>query len=87
MTDYKHCRVCHEPVPKIVIYTLNKIAAEKGFCSWFCLSLQLGYAKAMKIIKEYRIETMQATTGLDSQGKPHQNASKGRTRSKRYRLV
>ena len=85
MFDDKHCRLCHESIPEIVIYTLNKIAAERGFCSWFCLSLQLGYAKAMKIIKEYRIETMQATTGLNPQGKPHQDAYKGRTGAKRHR--
>lgn len=81
--DKGHCKLCHEEIPEIVIYTLNRIATERGFCSWFCLSAKLSYAKAMKIIKQERIKRMQVATGLDSQGKPHQDAYKGQTKADR----
>ena len=83
MTDDKRCKLCQEPVPQITIYTLNRIAVKRGFCSWTCLTMKLGYDEVSKIIEKEKVEGMNIETGLNHRGKPHQGIDKAmQTRDK-----
>jgi len=48
----KTCKFCSEPVPDMEIYLTAQIAIERGYCSWVCLSMDLGHEVAMRIIKD-----------------------------------
>ena len=48
------CRLCQEPVPKITIYQLNKIATREGFCSWSCLVGSMNSTTIAALIKAER---------------------------------
>lgn len=37
----------------------NKIAIERGYCSWICLSMDFGHEKALELVKEMRIRAEQ----------------------------
>jgi len=58
----KKCRLCQEPLPKMALYKLNRIAIAESFCSWLCLSMKLGYPKTKELIKRY--ENIEAIGGL-----------------------
>ena len=52
MPNDKICKLCGEPLPKLALHFSNRLAIEKGFCSWICLSMKIGHTKALALIKE-----------------------------------
>jgi len=58
----RFCTGCKEPIPKMALYKLNRIAIAESFCSWLCLSMKLGYPKTKELIKRY--ENIEAIGGL-----------------------
>lgn len=50
------CNLCEEPLPQIALHKSNEIAIKHGYCSWICLSMDLGHEKALAIVKQIRIE-------------------------------
>jgi hypothetical protein len=72
MQDKKLCKLCKEPIPKLAIHALNKIAIREGFCSWICISMKIGRAKAMALINKHKGE---AVRSAESREKMHENAS------------
>ncbi len=54
MEDKEHCKLCLEPLPKIALYTLNRIAIKRGYCSWVCLAGALDPEKVNKLLRDRR---------------------------------
>lgn len=52
MPNDKLCKLCQEPLPKLALHFSNKLAIERGFCCWICLSMKIGHIKALALIKE-----------------------------------
>jgi len=57
----KHCRHCKEPLPPFALHFSNRVAIDKGYCSYFCLSSALGKEKALRVLQKCQGETHERT--------------------------
>ena len=51
MTDTV-CRLCGEKLPIKCLHFSNELAVKHGYCSWMCLSSDLGNEKALELLNE-----------------------------------
>jgi len=46
------CKLCEEPIPIKILYRLNRIAVQNGYCSWICCSMDLGEKKSEALLNK-----------------------------------
>ena len=44
------CKLCTEPLPVKALHFSNELAIKHGYCSWICLSMDLGHERALAIL-------------------------------------
>jgi len=50
------CKFCKEPLPIKALQFSNLLAIEKGYCSWSCLSMDLGHNKALMLLNDEELK-------------------------------
>ena len=58
MANNKLCRLCKEPLPRIALAFSNKTAIAGGWCSWMCMSSDLGSEKAYQVLSDKTKQNM-----------------------------
>lgn len=58
MPDKESCLYCKQPISGQALYTLNRIAQKKNYCSWPCLATALDPETVNKLLQGKRKERL-----------------------------
>jgi len=50
--EMNNCKYCKKPLSEKSLYFSDETAIENGYCSWFCMKVDLGFEQTIRIMKE-----------------------------------